>query len=359
MSNPTSPSIAAWFEPDQADLVASIARRLHASVVSVGSASAGSSGAAQSAFPDAAPAPDLRALLSSTDADVVLLASAGAFLAGERAGGGDADVLALAAASGRGTIVATLEPLPADLTLIAPLQAATRKATPVGASPATQVELAGLFRHTRSVREAHDALGELGRLRSVGIEALAPRTAGSLGARIYDALDVALSLLGEPEWVYAARPWAEFGVEGAAQSAPPAESLRELDGEMTIVLRYEDGRAASVFASSRGSEWSRRATLLGVNGQLSVTDAGFAWHNAEGERVDASPGPLWQSGGDEDDDRCAALVAESIARRLDASAPALPPSDQLRTLACAGAAMLSVRTGQPESPHTLRRMAGP
>ena len=55
-------------------------------------------------------------------------------------------------------------------------------------------------------------------------------------------------------------------------------------------------------------------------------------------------------------ERFAAWLAEAIERLIDPHAPSNAPSDIIAILSTAQAALLSTRTGQPESPETIRRM---
>ena len=79
---------------------------------------------------------------------------------------------------------------------------------------------------------------------------------------------------------------------------------------------------------------------------------GWGWGEPSGTVVDASPtaeAPAWPA---------AAVLTEALARFADPAAAAEAPGDLAGVMAMAQAALLSARTGQAESPTTIRRMVG-
>ena len=113
-------------------------------------------------------------------------------------------------------------------------------------------------------------------------------------------------------------------------------------------------------------------TLIGEGGRLRVTDdgaggsggagmgtGGFVWLSADGQTVDASR-PARRKRGQEErpDEAFVDAASEQVARLLDQRVPAPAPTDYAAVLAAAGAALLSARTGEAESPRTILRMAG-
>lgn len=335
-----------------------------------------------------APMDDLRTAVTTSDADVLLLASPGEFGAGDHGGthavpgAGPAGAGAAAGVGlddwaviedrrARGGAVFTLEPMPASLlhlrspTLgsgVAPLPSPGLVLGP-GHEPQPPLDgewatFVPAFSRSASMRAAADVLDHMGPIHSAAAEFLAGPGEGSLGARLYDAIEALTTLLGEPESVDAMYIW-----PGRGRIVHPVvgESVRNLAGAMTANLRFADGRGASVLvgdASVGCAAWSRRLTLISDSGRLVVTDAGLDLVPVRADRS-ATPRP------DARDDSVpkvahagpAAAVADQLVRAMDRAVPPSPPTNAARVLAVTGAALLSARTGEAESPETILRMA--
>ncbi|MGD9688525.1 MAG: hypothetical protein AB7K52_03830 [Phycisphaerales bacterium] len=373
-------SAAAWIRPEQAALVRAIADRAGLLISTVGTSASGRAGELAQAL-DAAPSTDLRNLLASTDVSCVLLLAADGL--GEPRTSDDAEVIR--AATERGVEVLTLEPLPASVLELADLlgheaaytESLSGSATGAASGGAT---LAGcrfmpLTRAARTLRDATEMLAEFGPVRAATVEMLGAPVHGSLGARLFDALDLALHLLGEPETVDAS-----ISSVLPRSGSPARESLRGLDGHLGANLRYADGRACTILASNQASSWEGRLTLLGEKGCVRLTHEGFEWRGTHGAVVDksrrrparrprrggveaAATGTLRAAASGETDpagDQHGAFVeavAEQIgARHVSLFPPVFPSAELSRVLAIGQAAMLSARTGVGESPATFRRM---
>lgn len=327
-----------WLRPEQAEMVRTVADVAGLELVSAGSSDRGRAGEVAKAL-GVEPVDDLRTVLTRASVDLVWIASPGEF-GTDHAG---QDAAAIAAARSRGLRVATLEPIPAaalDLAHGGWLRNQT------GSRAIDALQFVPLARCSTALREATDLLESYGPIRSLAIESLCRPEHGSLGARLFGAMELALTLIGVPDVVDAAfvAPAATTGLH-----ALPSESLRALSGDLTANLRFPDGRAASIFASDHAGTWRRSITLLGPGGRLHATEQGFVWTGPDGavldehrraDRPDAAP----------------ATVAESLARMLDPAAPSDPPVDHEAVLAMGQTALLSCRTGQPESPAMIRRM---
>ena len=114
---------------------------------------------------------------------------------------------------------------------------------------------------------------------------------------------------------------------------------------------------ASIIASDQGGRWNRTTTLVGPKGRLRIFDDGFEWIGPDGAKVDQSRRATRKRGSDPDVPHAVAAIADSLSRMLDAGAPDPGPSDHAAILAAGQAALLSARTGQAESPATIKRMA--
>lgn len=401
------PTAIIWAEPSQASWLFAAVKRAGLLVAGAGSPEPGRGAelaAALTGDRDAIPLfDDLRAVLTSASADLIIIAAPGDFAGGQRQGAMDReDAAALATCRARGIRVATLEPMPCSaLQLNIPVESAAMVSSavetetevitgPSGAGaalgsgapartegdkprPRQLIDAGGgwarptpLLRLSRAVRDAADVLEQFGHIRTILIEAWCGHGQGSLGARLFDAMDCVVSYFGVPEQVDSTYIWP---ARGRTLHHASGETLRGLRGDLTANLRFADGRAAAIAISDHGARWSRSLTLIGDGGRLRITDdalmgtgagtGGFTWLSADGASVDTSrsSGPRRKRGQTERSDE--ALVdafADQLVRLLDSRIPPPAPTDYAGVLAAAGAAMLSARTGEAESSQTILRM---
>jgi len=199
-----------------------------------------------------------------------------------------------------------------------------------------------LMRESPGCRSAIDVREDLGVLHAISITIGCRPGEGTLFARIFDAMDLLDTLCGPAEGIAA-------NLAGSASSVP--ETLADLDGAMTVNVRFATGATACIWASNTAPRWFRRVTVLGEGGLLQATDADHAWHAGDGGAIDAdlerhvSP---------------ATLIGDAIKRVLERrDTPEVPP-DTARIIALCEAARLSCRTAQVEIPgkllETLRRV---
>lgn len=368
MDDPTGQSAAkptraiAWAEPDQVPLLRLLAQRCGLVWSGAGSPQRGrslelaralSEGQAQ----DASAFDDVRSALAGLgeaarpEAGTLMLLAAPV-----PSDVNPADSRLRPAASVR---VATLEPIPASLI-----------GTGGDLSAMGVFRLAPMFRHARAVRESVEVRGAFGPIRTMAVSAMGQAGTGSLGARLLDAVDLITLMMGEPETVDAsyAGPGVAPHPEASAAAAPvrmlPGEDLRGLSGDMTVHLRFADGRSALAHVSDSAGAWRRVATVVGSAGRIDLDDESWAWSNATGKVIDElKPRPASARGIKDRRTRSrgpSALdtLSEAVSRMLDPGLHDPPPARPASALACAVAAVLSARTGQPEFPATLRRIAG-
>lgn len=186
-----------------------------------------------------------------------------------------------------------------------------------------------------SAAEPQEAIGAI---RTVRLSALGPYAAGSLFARLYDALDMLIHLLGVPDTV------------DASLSGPlsePPQDVRALTGNLTAHLRFASGVSAVLHASDRSARWLREMVVMGTEGQLFLTESDYRLFASSGTSLDDRriPGPV----------EPADLIAFQWKRLLEGR-PLPGTVDPLSVVACCETALLSCRTGSSESTETLLRI---
>lgn len=383
-TTPSHPTLL-WLAPEQVPLLRAVAREANLDIIGAGTPDPTRTAEVAAAL--GVPAIDnLRTALASTGAALAIIADPGSFAAqsSARSDASDADDAAvLHEARGRGVRILALEPLPASVLqldepsltmpdtegagIVLGQSAVSAAATSASGTPGEWAMFCPLARLSRSVRDAAELISQLGAVRVVAVESLAGAGQGSLGARLYDACEAVVWLLGLPDRVdgaFAPPPTPQARARGV--HVLPGETLRALDGDMTVNMRFADGRAASILASNRAGRWMRTLTLLGENGRLRIFDDGFAWYAPDGRLMDSSRDagasqPRGRARGTESQPDAIAFatraIADQITRLLDPHIPPDQPTDGLSVLATTGAALLSARTGEGESPATILRMA--
>ena len=335
-------TLAIWATPEQAPLLGALAEELDARVVTAGSPVRAHGTKLADAL-DAEFAGDALDLLN-VDARVVLLATACECY-------GAALPQAVARATAEGKRVATLAPLP-----MPPSDAAGPWHAPLrGRVPVDAVRFGPLLRRGSAAEEAEETLLAFGEVRSAMFSGFRDPTMageGATGALLVDALDLLVGVLGEAERVEAAL----CGPMGVGKPSADLD-LGALTGDLTAHARFEGGASAVIMLSDRAGGWARRATLLGEAGRLELGDDGHRWIDPAGKTVDSTerrarsqPNDKW---GEHDRAAIDALVA-FLSPVLDGRAT--PPLDTQHLGPMAAAVMLSARTGQAESPSTLRAM---
>lgn len=339
-----------WLTPEQGVFVRHVVEAVGLSIVGAGSPVKGQSGAVAAELKTEA-ADDLHAAMRKIDADLIWIASPGSF----GTGGGEDDAAALLAAHGRGVKVATLEPIPASAMDLAGGGWGGWGPSGGSGSPTDAIRFCPLTRFSSPFREATEVLESFGRISAVAIEAWSTTAEGSLGAKLFSALDLIGALMGEPEMIDAAYV---ASVQAGALRPLPAETLRDLHGTIIATLRFADGRAASLVAGDQGGRWNRTATLIGPAGRLRVFDDGFEWIDAQGQKVDASRPADAKRGQAPSSPHSVKAMVDSLTRLLDPNLPDDGPADLASILSMGQTTLLSARTGQSESLATVRRMVG-
>ena len=191
-----------------------------------------------------------------------------------------------------------------------------------------------LLRHAPGWRAAADPQEAMGKIRAINFTGLGDRSTGSLYARLADAMDMAVHLLGPPDVVDAQLISAVGGVP---------EDLSGLAGSMTCNLRYGDTAGVSVCVSDASGLWQRGVSVVAEQAVLTAGDGGYRLVGRDGAVLDGCVSSEIEPG---------ALIAEQwrwvMGHRFDRDTV-----DRRVVIACCQAALLSCRTGQSEDPHRL------
>jgi len=206
----------------------------------------------------------------------------------------------------------------------------------------------GLPRRSKVMREATETLAAFGAPRSVGVRVWGVLGVVPLGAKLVGAIDLVLSVFSgeEPAWVDAvylprgARTVASAGA-GTVGRREDGDSLRGLSGDLSALVRMSDGRGAVMQVSDQGAGDGFELTMLSAQGRLVMTEQGFSWRAPDGSLRDEhrSPG-----------------TCDVYADGFQFGAKDEGPLALERVLTAAQTAILSARTGQPESPATIVAM---
>jgi hypothetical protein len=325
MTPSTSPTIRGWISPEQIPLLEEIVARTGFELEAVGHDGRGGQAADIAKTLNARAYPSFREFVQSGQAEIVFLGVLP-----------NTDHELLLELFERASHVFTLEPIPDSI---------HRLSTESRAAAGRYPDFLPLWRTTKSFKTILEAIESSEPPKVVSLTSTSLPDCGSLGARLFDAMDAVFTLLGVPETIDAVI----HGPRQGRVELQPGQHLRSLRGELTAHIRGAQGRSATITLSDRAGAWSRTVTALGDAGIMRCHEHRFDWTSADGEIIEKS--------GQETSPTFAKSVTESMQRALDIHAGATRPVDLPRVLAMAEAALLSARTGQPESPVTMMRLA--
>lgn len=246
---------------------------------------------------------------------------------------------------GQGTTVLTLEPIASDLQGLAAAEQLGVKNGGSSSDVPGRVVQVPVFTQSPGYLAAADPSELLGDRRLVSFSSSGRPGHGSLFARLLDAWLTVLGFTLMPETIDAT-------LIGPHDEAP--ETLTDLTGGLAVLARMPDSQAALLQVSDASAVTGRTLRVQGDGASLRITDATYSLHNPQGEELDQmtrDPGPA----GFVD------MLAFQWRRLLDqAASPGSRPGtfgrQQAEAMACCLACLLSVRTGQPESPGKLLQM---
>jgi len=241
----------------------------------------------------------------------------------------------------QGTTVLTLEPIASDLQGLAAADTLGGQA----GDAAGRVLHVPAFSQSPGYLSAADPAELLGDRRQINFTNLGMPGQGSLFGRLFDSWQAVLTYSLLPEVI-------DASVVGPLTETP--ETLKELTGALAAHARMPGAQSGLLLVSDVSATTERTLLVQGEDATLKVADTGYTLHNPAGELLDhAHPDNAPGSFAD--------LLAHQWRRLLDSPAATRTPAHrQLRTdaMACCLACLLSIRTGQPESPGKLLEMGG-
>ncbi|MEX0655420.1 MAG: hypothetical protein WD534_01895 [Phycisphaeraceae bacterium] len=244
----------------------------------------------------------------------------------------------------QGTLVLALEPVAEELRELSAIGSGGGRPTgDAEAGPAGRIVAAPAFDQSPGYLSAAEPGEALGEPRTIRYESLGQAGEGSLYARLLDGWRTVLEFSSLPMTV-------DASLAGAVAESP--ESLRDLAGALTAHGRMNDGSSAVLHVADRAGESRRALCVLGGEGQLRVDDVSYGLWQTTGELLDDARPETGASFAD--------LVSWQWRRLIDRLDGVLPepasPRREAEALACCLASLLSIRTGQPESPAKLVQM---
>jgi len=312
------PRLIAWAEPQHENMLRSLIADNACELIGVCSARANDAAALAQSL-DTEPLSDLRQAVLSPDTEVVWLASPATL-----------DPALRSAIREHGILILTSEPMPALL------------AQP----PSHDADLAAFvpsFVDGAGFSSAMDALEQFGACQAMNLIFTGRPEHGSLFARLFDAMVTVRKLLGHAELVDATMLMPRANVP---------EQLAALDGTMTLNLRVEGHRSASVLVSNTANTWQREVFVIGEQGRsLRITEETAHW---TGE-VD-TPGSATSFA--DIPTNPGTLIADRLMRFMQLPTEARSHGDGPQLLAMCEAARLSAKVGFAEAPGTISQMLG-
>ena len=332
------PKAACWLNPEQAGLIGRALAAAGIRPVAAGCPEPTHTGQVARDL-GCEPCGDLRSALTTMPIDLVFIAAPGDFA--HRAA--DQDLTALQIARSRAVAVATMEPVPAAAMELG----GTRWSETVhNGALADLVRITPRTHRSAAAVELHATLETFGVPRTCSVRMMGPAVLGTLGARLFDAMDLVRTLMGVPEAIDACFV---APTQGRALHQLPGESLRGLSGDMTAHLRFADGRAAALHLSDQAPRSLFDLRITGAEGVITLDPGRLVWTHPGGEHdattLETPPGDPGE----------AELIAQLNSVCAGVGAP-LAPVDYPAVLSMAHAALLSCRTGQAEAPDTIRRL---
>ncbi len=243
----------------------------------------------------------------------------------------------LHAVTDQGTAVLTLEPIASDLQGVS---ASLKLGT--GSGGTGHILPAPAFGQSPGFLSTADPYELLGDRRTVRFTSDGRPEHGSLFARLFDAWLTVLGFTLMPETIDASL---------VGPLSEPPDELRMLAGSLLAHARMPGASAALLEVTDTAGQTGRVLRVQGDSASLRITDSAYTLHAPNGDLLDeaSDSGPA----GFVD------MLAAQWRRLLDRPNPAgatVHAQSQADAMACCLACLLSIRTGQPESPGKLLEM---
>ncbi len=196
----------------------------------------------------------------------------------------------------------------------------------------SDVRFAPRYCSSDALRQVRQTIEEFGEPRAINMVMLSDPTAGSIGARLYDALDAIVHIAGSP--IESIHGRFNGTVRGSLPDSPTA-----VDGRITATFRLESGIIGNLFVSNVNGPWTRGCLLMCDEGIITADDHTSRWQPREHDTCELQQ-PTNPSTIDEH-------LADRMLALLD-DQPAEPPPHRRDIFAAWLACWLSCRTGQVE-----------
>lgn len=243
----------------------------------------------------------------------------------------------LNAVTEQGSTVLTLEPIAGDLQGLS-----AEKKLGSGNGSAGQILQAPAFSQSPGFLSAADPNELLGERRAIRFTSDGQPGHGSLFARLFDAWLSVLNFTLIPESI-------DASLVSELPKAP--EDLRGLEGALLAHARIAGNSAALLEVTDRASRTRRELRVQGEDASLAITDSAYTLTDPDSKVLDESE--------DAGPNGFVDMLAAQWRRLLDRPVPAVTPmqaNQRAEAMACCLACLLSIRTGQPESPGKLLQM---
>ena len=322
-----SPEVTIWTDAAHAPLCATLMNLMASALKPIGVGGPPAAEVSQLAKDlGCQPHDDLRKLLVDHPAAYLLLASLESVTPDD-----------LAAVTEQGTTVLTLEPIAGDLQGLSAEQKLGS-----GNAAAGRILQAPTFAQSPGFLSAADPSELLGDRRAIRFTSDGQPGHGSLFARLFDAWLTVLSFTLIPESIDASL---------VSQSTDVPEELRLLEGTLQAHARVAGNSAVLLEVTDTATDTRRELRVQGDDASLHITDSAYTLTGPDNKTLDDAQA----NGPNGFVDMLAAQWRKLLDRPLSPATP-MQANQRAEAMACCLACLLSIRTGQPESPGKLLQM---
>lgn len=239
----------------------------------------------------------------------------------------------LHALADQGTTVLSLEPIASDLQGLS------------ASDSLGKILLVPVFNQSPGYLAAADPNDLLGDRRLVSFASNGRPEHGSLFTRLYDAWLTVMGYTLLPETI-------DASLVGPHDESPA--TLTEMTGSLAVHARMPGIQSALLEVSDCAAVTGRVLRVQGDGASLQITDTAYTLHNPAGEVLDQTTSNGAPASFTD-------MLAHQWRRLLDSPAgsrTSMHTQQRRDAMACCLACLLSIRTGQPESPGKILEMGG-